>query len=207
VQEKIQQTTDNQAKKNKRILLVDSCQCTVLGLKLLIDFHFKGAEVNVTKTFSQEIMKPFQQRADLIVCGIGCQPGDFSQLLLLPEYATCPCVLMTDKTCEVLNRIFLAAGYRAVVSKQASLAALTSLLSLALSTPRNAMANDARQRYQAEEAEVLSALLKGNSPQSVAQDMGISYRAVSRYKLSGLKRAGVRNLNEILLQQKLYLSI
>ncbi|QLO47740.1 hypothetical protein HV216_12090 [Enterobacter cloacae] len=49
------------------------------------------------------------------------------------------------------------------------------------------------------EREVLRPLLNGDSPDAVAERMGITYSAVSRYKMSALRRAGVRTLNEIVI--------
>lgn len=106
---------------------------------------------------------------------------------------------MTDKSSSVLRKTFLTAGFDAVISKQTSLNALDGLLyHLMHHSCGKAEAENAVEIYQPHERDVLSALLNGQKPDAIAQEMGISYRTVSRYKQRGLRRAGLRSLNEIL---------
>jgi DNA-binding NarL/FixJ family response regulator len=144
----------------------------------------------------------------MVLCGIGNQPGEFSRLLNLPDYPIGRCILLTDKSSSVLRKTFLTAGFDAVISKQTSLNALDSLLYYIMHhSCGGAASKDSAGVYQPQERDVLSALLNGQKPDAIAQDMGISYRTVSRYKQNGLKRAGLRSLNEILIRQKNYLLV
>lgn len=191
--------------KEKRVVIFDSCQFTIRGLTLLCERHAGWRMCGTADSFSQLIKLRSQGPIDMVLCGIGNQAEDFSRLLNLPDYLLGRCVLLTDKSSAVLRSTFLTAGFDAVVSKQAPLPALDSLLHYTMYLPREIAPVDNRAViYQPPEREVLSSLLNGKTPQDVALDMGISYRAVSRYKQSGLRRAGLRSLNEILACQKGY---
>ncbi|WP_165877172.1 response regulator transcription factor [Serratia marcescens] len=194
--------------KEKRIVIFDSCQFTTQGLILLCERHTGWRMCGTANSFSQLIKLLAQSRIDMVLCGIGNQPGDFSRLLNLPEYPIGRCILMTDKSSSVLRKTFLTAGFDAVISKQTSLNALDGLLYYLMHhSCGKAEAESAVEIYQPHERDVLSALLNGRKPDAIAQEMGISYRTVSRYKQSGLRRAGLRSLNEILARQKNYLPV
>lgn len=194
--------------KEKRIVIFDSCQFTTLGLSLLCERHPEWRMCGAVSSFSQLIKLLVQKKIDMVLCGIGNQPNDFSRLLNLPEYLTGSCILMTNKSSSVLRKTFLTAGFDAVISKQMSLNALDSLLYfLMYHSCGKAGGENAIEIYQPYERDVLSALLNGQKPDVIAQDLGISYRTVSRYKQSGLRRAGLRSLNEILASQKNYLAV
>lgn len=192
--------------KEKRVVIFDSCQFTIRGLTLLCERHAGWRMCGTADSFSQLIKLRSQGPIDMVLCGIGNQAEDFSRLLNLPDYLLGRCVLLTDKTSTVLRSTFLTAGFDAVVSKQDPLNKLDSLLYYTMYACReNKRMVHRAVIYQPMEREVLSALLNGKSPHDIALDMGISYRTVSRYKQNGLRRAGLRSLNEILACQKGYL--
>ncbi|UUW17351.1 response regulator transcription factor [Serratia ureilytica] len=195
-------------KKEKRVVIFDSCQFTIRGLTLLCERHADWRMCGTANSFSQLRKLLAQDRIDMVLCGIGNQLSDFSRLLNLPEYPIARCILLTDKSSAVLRKTFLTAGFDAVVSKQTSINALDNLLHYQMHRPcGKANTSDTVGLYQPQERDVLSALLNGQKPDAIAQEMGISYRTVSRYKQNGLKRAGLRSLNEILARQKNYLSV
>lgn len=191
--------------KEKKVIIFDSCQFTVRGLTLLCERHAGWRMCGTDGSFSALQQLLLQDRVDMVLCGIGNQQGDFARLLNLPAHQVGRCVLLTDKSSTILRGTFLTAGFDAVASKQLPLNALDGLLYYTMYFPREQTAAGSKGTvYLPQEREVLSALLKGDDPHRIAKRMGISYRTVSRYKHSGLKRAGVKSLNEIMLCQKRY---
>lgn len=183
---------------NKTVAIVDSCQYTVKGLLLLCNQHPDWRVIAVTKTPKELITQVRSHNIDLLICGMSVRSEEISQLLNVPRYRVGCTILLTDKPSPVLYRTFLTAGFSAVFSKQASLKELTEIFEYGMYFQRKMFVKDRQHlRYLPQEREVLMALLKGKTPYDIADKMGISYRNVSRYKRSGLKRAGVRNLNEI----------
>lgn len=189
-------------KTEKRVAIFDDCQFTMQGLTLLCERHAGWRMCGTAGSFSQLLQLLLRQRVDMVLCSIGRQADDFSRLLTLPGYYPGRCILFTDKSSAVLRSTFLSAGFDAVVSKQMSLNALGGLLHYTMYFPQETrMAERALTRYLPMELKVLSALLTGKTPDHIAKKMGISYRAVSRYKQNGLRRAGLQSLNEILACQ------
>lgn len=194
-------------KSEKHVVIFDSCQFTMQGLILLCERHAGWRMCGTADSFSQLLQLLARQRVDMVLCGIGRKAEDFSRLFRLPNCFPGRCILLTDKSSAVLRAAFLSAGFDAVASKQASLQALDSLLYYTMYFPQEAgQPEKALTHYSPMEREVLSALLKGLQPEHIAGELGISYRAVSRYKKNGLKRAGLHSLNEILACQNSYVS-
>lgn len=192
-------------KKEKCIAILDSCQYTVQGITLLCGkipgWHIAG----VAKSYYDLLRLVERKPIDMVICGIGNHSDDFSRLLNLSRYPTRGRILLMDKSSAVLSKTFLAAGFDAVVSKQVALNELITIIARILFSEKDAVAEYGDEHcYLPQEREVLSALLKGERPCDIARTMGISYRTVSRYKLSGLRRAGLNSLNEILASKKHY---
>lgn len=194
-------------KTQKHVVIFDSCQFTMQGLILLCERHAGWRLCGTADSFSQLLQLMARGRVDMVLCGIGKRADDFSRLLYLPEYFAGRTILLTDKSSAVLRAAFLSAGFDAVVSKQISLNSLDSLLYYTMyASAENRAVERRAARYRPMEREVLSALLNGKKPYSIAREMGISYRTVSRHKQNGLKRAGLNSLNEILACQKGYVA-
>ncbi|CAI2141942.1 MULTISPECIES: response regulator transcription factor [Serratia] len=189
--------TDSQL--NKTVAIADSCQYTVKGLLLLCHQHPNWRVIAVAKTPQELAALAKSHTIDLLICGMSAQSEGVSQLLNVPRYRVGCTILLTDKPSPILYKTFLTAGFNAVFSKQASLVELTEIFEYSIYFQRKMYVKNRQQlRYLPQERDVLMALLKGESPNDIADTMGISYRTVSRYKRSGLKRAGVKSLNEIL---------
>lgn len=190
-------------KKCKNIVIFDRCQYTAQGVILLCNNNPEWGVVSVVKSYD-DLLRVVERRAvDLIICGIGNHTDEFSKLINMIRVPVRGRILLTNKSSEVMNKIFLAAGFDAVISKQSALVELIKLIDMVLYQKMgDRLIRHNESFYRPHEREVLSELLKGERPCDIASSMGISYRAVSRYKLSGLRRAGLSSLNEILACQK-----
>lgn len=190
-------------------MIYDSCQFAAQGLTLLCEHHVGWQIRGTAHTFSQLMKLLLENRIDMVLCGIGNRRDGFSRLLNLPDYVLGRSILLTDKPSEILKKTFLTAGFDAVISKQISLDELADVMTGTMySKKKHAIFPHLPSRiYLSDEREVLSELLKGRKLYDIANDMGISYRTVSRYKQNALRRAGLRSINEILLRQKNYLPL
>ncbi|MDK9637839.1 response regulator transcription factor [Enterobacter hormaechei] len=184
---------------NKTVAIADNCQYTIKGLLLLCNQHPNWRVIAVAKTPQELSALAKSYTIDLLICGMSTQLEGIPQLFNVPRYRVGCTILLTDKPSPILYKTFLTAGFNAVFSKQASLAELTEIFEYSIYFQRKMYVKNRQQlRYLPQEQDVLMALLKGEKPNDIADMMGISYRTVSRYKRSGLKRIGVKSLNEIL---------
>ncbi|MEE4411992.1 MULTISPECIES: LuxR C-terminal-related transcriptional regulator [unclassified Serratia (in: enterobacteria)] len=185
----------------KKVLIFDSCQYSTLGLTLLCERHSNWHITGVAHSFPKLMKLLALGRADMLLCGIGALQSEFPRLLNLPDYTRGRCILLIDKNSGVLRNTFLAAGYTAVIGKNADLEVLDNLLFYNMHMPHSTMKGDDAGIYLPQERAVLGALLSGKRPLDIATDMGITYRDVSRHKHNGLRRAGVRSINEIITKK------
>jgi DNA-binding NarL/FixJ family response regulator len=189
----------------KNIILFDTCRYTTCGLSLLCE-RYPEWEINgIARTSKQLMTKLVQNKTDMVICGIGNQPDDISKMLHIPNYPLSRCVLLINKESSILYNTFKTAGFDAVISKNLPLTVLTDTLSDIMDDTYSAENRKKRSPlYLPQERYIIGALLKGERPNDIAATLKMSYRTVSRYKQSGLKRAGLRSLNEILSCQKDY---
>ncbi|MGR7043428.1 response regulator transcription factor [Klebsiella aerogenes] len=185
------------------VAILDSCQYSAQGLRLIFE-QLPGWRVAGCSTAYPEFIQLINgKKIDLIICGASHFEDDFSRILYLPGLTDGFSVLLTNKHSPVLANLFLTTGFDLVLSKQMSLAELEQLfIYRQFYTNVVLLKNKKHSRYLPQERSVLSALLRGEKARDIARRLGMSYSTVSRHKQNGLKRAGVRSLNEILLSLK-----
>jgi DNA-binding NarL/FixJ family response regulator len=190
----------------KKIILFDTCTYTTCGLTLLCECYPEWEITAITRTSKQLIAQLVQSRTDMVICGIGNQSGDISKMLHIPDYPLGRSILLINKESSILYNTFMAAGFDAVFSKNLPLTVFTDTLSDVLDEAYHTEKTKKQSLiYLPQERYILSALLKGERQHDIATTLNMTYRTVSRYKQSALKRAGLTKLNEILSCQKEYL--
>lgn len=187
----------------KHILLFDRCQYTAQGLRALCENTLNATITIMSGAHSSQQMSALiiNSQIDMVICGMSGQPEDFLRLLTIPSHlATCKYILLTNKSSSALNNTFRTAGFCAVLNKNMPINALnTRVQKILLGPPPFRRTEIDPKLYLSTERQILGALLKGERPAIIAHRMGISYRAVSRFKQNALRRAGLKSLNEILL--------
>lgn len=184
----------------KKIIVLTSCFFTATGLRELSLIHPQWRVYCVTpeelvgNTFLQN------EKADLLITESEC--FDDALLKTFVKYRSLPdrIIFLTEHYNGGAQHYKTMRGATFITDKSVSLDSLVLLIEKALSyyTLEGDLNPGKHQRARMAECEVLLSLLNGEKPGTVAQRMGITYNAVSRYKMLALKRAGVKNLNEII---------
>jgi len=189
--------------KEKTVVIFDLCQYSTQGLQLILENIQGWSLVGSTRTYKDLLSLVKDKHIDLLLCGAGHLNDDFSHMLYIPIVTTGMSVLMTNRYNPVLSKALLTAGFDMVISKQTEIQELEHLFSCqGMAGSTTLLKPIPKRRYLPQEREVLSALLRGEKARDIARKTGMSYNTVSRHKLNGLKRAGIKNLNELLLSQK-----
>lgn len=184
----------------KKILILTTCVFTAKGLDQLCSQNplWDVTCINPEQIHSAEFLPAV--KADLLITESEC----FNEFLLktLVKTRTLPdkIILLTEHYTSVAQHYKTMRGVTFITDKSVSLHSLENLVSKALThyTLEGDLNPGKHQRARMVECEVLLSLLNGEKPDTVAKKMGITYNAVSRYKMLALKRAGVKNLNEII---------
>ncbi|NIF58015.1 response regulator transcription factor [Enterobacter sp. Ap-916] len=186
------------AKSNPRVLIFDPCGYAAFGLARLCESELESQVIGTPQTLPHFLELMIESKPDMVICGIDPRANVLPQLLNMPYYPSCRYVLLTDAESVALSRALQTAGFYAVIDKSMPLRKLTGVLRQALVNPsRGNIRRDARF-YLPEERYILGALLNGDRLALIARKMGIPYRAVSRYKHTALRRAGLKSINQIL---------
>lgn len=184
------------------ITLFDTCQYTTCGLSLLCEKHSEWEINGIARTTSQLIELITDGKSDVLICGLGTQPNDLSEMLNIPNYPFSKVILLIEKNSNTLKNMFTTAGFSSVISKTTPPSELKNVLNEEFRTPKKNTHHKKASYYLPQERYILGALLKGQKPDDIAKTLGISYRTVSRYKQSALRRAGIKNINQILSCQQ-----
>ncbi|BFO08954.1 hypothetical protein GGER_14640 [Serratia rubidaea] len=183
---------------NKNLLILTRCVFTREGLRALCS-HYPRWQVHLAPDSAADIKRLLlQYPMDLVIVDTGFSSADMAALLALPRMIMGRSALLTDQDAPVLHDAYRAAGFDMVRGKNSRLAALDSELYALMNSPYRGDDNKDDRHYLPQERDVLCGLLRGKRPLTIAAEMGISYRDVSRYKLSGLRRIGARNMQDII---------
>lgn len=185
----------------KKIVVVARCVYTLLGIKALCDAHrdwqFSDARADLDE-LEDILVRP---QADLLIIESDSLCPEMSTLFSALNDYPGKTILLTTSYSGGERKVNSKAGSMTVIDKSRPLAVLTKLVQKIVSAPQSNSSLSARefQRHPRKmEREVVCALLDGQSPGEVALRMGISYSAVSRYKMIALRRAGAKSLNEVI---------
>lgn len=190
----------NEESNAKNILVVSSCVFTAHGLASLCSNNPEWQvtfwnPANDTKTSINLNSKP-----DLIIAETACFDQCVMKSLLKHRNLSDKVILLTESYNNGMQNYKTMRGVTYISDKRITIDALENLISKALSyyTVEGDLNPGKHQRARLSEYEVLLSLLNGEKPDNIAQKMGITYNAVSRYKLLALKRAGAKSINEII---------
>ena len=187
--------------KEKRIIIVVRCVFTLQGLSALChSAHWRVQAITPEAFDAYTVLN--DQRPDLLIIESECFDEQRSQALTVMNVLPHKTIVLTNSYSGGLCKVPSAGGTTIMVDKSGSVMALKSLLQRTANERHSVQPGPCRVRHhraRMAEREVLRPLLNGDSPDAVAERMGITYSAVSRYKMSALRRAGVRTLNEIVI--------
>lgn len=200
---KLLRSEGGRVERKKQIAILDSCRYSAQGLSLIFAKLPHWHVVGCVGTCKELLALINGKTIDLLICGASHLEDDFSRMLYIPGLTSGYSILLTNKDSPTLSKVFLTAGFDVVISKQKTLRELEHLfLYQGLYGKSSLVKSKGRSRYLPQERGVLSSLLRGEKARDIARQLGMSYSTVSRHKQNGLKRAGVRSLNEILLSRK-----
>lgn len=184
----------------KKIIVLTSCLFTAKGFTELSlkHPHWHVYCVSPEELIGNECLQ--NEKADLLITESECVDDTilktFVKLRQLPDSI----IFLSERYNGGAQHYRTMRGVSFITDKSISVYSLELLITKALSyyTLEGDLNPGKHQRARMAECEVLLSLLDGEKPVTIAQRMGITYNAVSRYKMLALKRTGVKNLNEII---------
>lgn len=187
--------------KVKQIIIVVRCVFTLQGLNVLCDSPHWRVQAITPEAFDAYAVLNAQQ-PDLLIIESECFDEQLSLALTVMNVLPHKTIVLTNSYSGGLCKVPCAGGTTIMVDKSESVMGLKWLLHKTANEAHALQAGPSRIRHhraRMAEREVLRSLLNGDRPDAVAERMGITYSAVSRYKMAALRRAGVRTLNEIVI--------
>ncbi|WP_227317330.1 helix-turn-helix transcriptional regulator [Cedecea davisae] len=191
-----------QQNNTKKIVVVARCVYTLLGIKALCDAHrdwqFSDASADLDEL--EDILA--RPQADLLIIESESLCPEISTRFNTFNQYPGKTILLTTRCSGGQRKVKSKAGSMTVIDKSHPLVVLTKLLQKVVNAPQgnySLSTGEFHRHPRKMEREVVCALLDGQSPGEVALRMGISYSAVSRYKMIALRRAGVKSLNEVII--------
>lgn len=182
---------------HRDVIIVSNCGYTRKGLNALCESH-NGWYVNsIQKTIYEFKLTLLKRTVDLVIIDTCSSSTDMATLLELPRFIQRHIVLLTERTTAIRHEIYRCAGFHLVIDKEISMLKLDYLLSAVMSGVQCGDEIDKNNLYHPREREVLCRLFRGKNPRAIAAELGISYRSVSCYKQSALRRIGAKSLHEV----------
>lgn len=190
----------NEGTNIKNILVVSVCIFTTHGLASLCSNNPEWQVTFWNPGVDTKACVNLNSKPDLIIAETACFDQCVMKCLLRDRNLSDKVILLTESYNNGMQNFKTMRGVTYISDKSITVDALENLISKALSyyTVDGDLNPGKHQRARLSEYEVLLSLLNGEKPGNIAQKMGITYNAVSRYKLLALKRAGVKSINEII---------
>jgi DNA-binding NarL/FixJ family response regulator len=186
------------------IALVHPCSFTRLGIKALLSSAYDVIDAKNISDIEQELVS--LASIDLLL--LSPQPfppgrrkeiGQFMKLIY-KHHPQC-LVLLTLETAGMSYVRYLVSLFKVVggFDLAYSVSALRLQIEAILSGDELPCLPFESQALSSREYEVLSALIAGKRPVQVSKSLGVHVKTVSHYKRQGLKKLGVRNMQDFLL--------
>lgn len=195
--EKFIMNLTEQKQEIKTILSLTRCVYTLQGVSALCGMH-RHLHIKSLADFSRIDSIALMRGADLLIVDSDMLNDEMSNLFNAMASRFNHMILLANNYSGGQRSVEAIAGAPVVVDKSSSLTVLRLLLEQALNAPSNKVKRPMYNRARTNERQVLCALLNGDTPSAIAAKMGITYAAVSRYKMIALRRAGAKSLNEVL---------
>ncbi|WPU21037.1 hypothetical protein RI049_13125 [Cedecea neteri] len=185
----------------KNIVVVANCTFTILGIKALCESksHWRVTNVTANQAGLNEIVA--RPHVDLLIIESDGLSAETSALFMKLNQYSHKAILLTNRYSGGQRKINVMPGSITVVDKSRPLAVLQKLLHKTINNTQDGpifLPVEVQHRARKIERDVVCALLNGENPHAVAAAMGITYAAVSRYKMIALRRAGAESLNEVI---------
>ncbi|MCB5304093.1 helix-turn-helix transcriptional regulator [Yersinia bercovieri] len=186
----------------KRIVIYSECPHAALGLASLCQNLPGKSDCQVVMTLDALHQALIQPIVTLLLCVAKGTTEEMAGLLEMsvPKYCHRGSVTLHDT--PVLKRMFDAAGFDMVLSAREPLASLAERLRLMWRRTPQQYKQQCKKAtiYLAKERAVLCELLRGKNLHYIADNFGLSYNSVSRYKQRGLRRTGIDSLNAMICE-------
>ncbi|EPB4337633.1 hypothetical protein QNZ44_001621 [Enterobacter kobei] len=191
----------------RRVLIGMACHFTSQGLYTVLSADAQACGRLLVTKISSTTLPHTHCNADMVILDEVALREDKLNILSACITTDTTIVVMTDR---IFRDTYSLEHNKKIIfiEKSAPVNRLKrSLFHLLLSAipVRRSSRPEGHQRARMVEREVLYALMKGEKPGDVARRMGISYNAVSRYKMLALKRAGLKSLNALLVRKNRHL--
>lgn len=191
-----QETTPRQT-----VVLVHQCPFTRQGLKALLSPAYDVIDAEDICDLEKELVS-----VDLLLLSPQLFPPgrmrEVEQFMkrIYQHHPQC-LVLLTLETADMSYIRYLISPFKVVggLDLSYSVSALRLQLEAILTGNEQPSLPCEWQGLSSREYAVLSALISGNRPVQVGKSLGVNVKTVSHYKLQGLKKLGVRNMQAFLL--------
>lgn len=184
----------------KHIFIFSRCCYALEGIITLCERYAGWRICGTPGTIPELKSMLLKHPVDLVIIDTQKADNDLHALLCLPEFIQGRRLLLCEDRTLSFRETWLAAGYDTVVSKNIRVHLLDTLLRNLVNAGRSeraAVFN--RHLFPPKEKKVLLRLLQGMLLKDIAKELGISDSTACRLKKRCLQRAGVNNLNGILL--------
>ncbi|AJZ89329.1 hypothetical protein VW41_09920 [Klebsiella michiganensis] len=185
----------------KNIVVVANCTFTILGIKALCEnkSHWRVTNIMANQAGLNEIVA--RPHVDLLIIESDSLSAETSALFMKTHQYSNKTILLTNRYTGGQQKLSFQPGSITVVDKSRPLAVLQKLMQKTINAVHDGpmfLPVEVQHRARKIERDVVCALLNGENPHAVAASMGITYAAVSRYKMIALRRAGANSLNEVI---------